>query len=110
MIAQVLPKAADLPNTQLTLLAFVFAGVFLFGWLLTKAFSSHLTKLVDTATAESEKDRKLHRDVSHGLIEGLQGVTLSVGGLKEDIHKHGRRIDKLAVAITGKLADDESDG
>ena len=111
ILAQILPKASDLPDTQLTLLAFVFAGVFLLGWLLTRAFSSHLTKVMDKSSAESEKDRQLHREVSHGLIQGLQGVTLSVGGLKDDIGKHGRRIDKLAVAITGKLAeDDDSNG
>lgn len=108
MMDGVLPKASDLPNSQLTLIAFVVALVFFTFWLLSRAFSSHLTKIIDTASQESEKDRQLHRDVTHGLIDGLNGVKSSVGELGHEVNRHGRKIDKLSVAITGKLIDDDS--
>lgn len=108
MMDGVLPKASDLPNSQLTLIAFVVALVFFTFWLLSRAFSSHLTKIIDISTAESEKDRELHREVTRGVIDGLNGVKSSVGELGQEVRGHGRKIDKLSVAITGKLIDDDS--
>jgi len=104
----VLPKASDLPNSQLTLIAFVVVLVFFTFWLLSRIFSAHLNKLMDTSAAESEKDRQLHREVSHGIVDGLNGVKASVGELGHEVRGYGRKIDKLAVVITGKFIDDDS--
>ena len=108
MIKDVLPQASDLPDSQLKFLAFVVGGIFLTFWLLSRVFSAHLNKVMDTSAIESEKDRQLHRDVARGLIDGLNGVKGSVGELGHEVRGHGRKIDKLAVAITGKIIDDDS--
>jgi hypothetical protein len=105
---EVLPKASDLPDTQLQLIAFGMGGIFLTFWLLSRIFSAHITKLMDTSAAESEKDRQLHREVTHGLVDGLNGVSKSVDSLGHEVRGTHRKIDKLAVAITGKFIDDDS--